>query len=297
VADFPAKLATQIERIAADRHSGASGILDAIVAIFQEQRRTVTPVVAVARALCRAQPSMAPVWNASVEAIAAADDPDRFERFVQRANRSAAALTRYAVDCLRLEIADGALRLVTLSNSRAVRLTIEGLRRERRLHVSCSESRPALEGRRLAAQLAEGGVAVSCFADAALAHALSGAHAVLVGADAIAPDWFLNKSGTRMLAAAAAQFGIPVYVLATRDKLVTAALGARLILTEGAAADIWRSPPPGIEVRNPYFEPTPLELVTAVISDAGVLSPAMVADACEATQDATSRRAFAQLTV
>jgi translation initiation factor 2B subunit (eIF-2B alpha/beta/delta family) len=296
VDDLPAELAVAIYRIASDRESGASDILDAVIEIFREQLRATAPIVPAARALCRAQPSMAPVWNASIQAIAAIDDPDRFERFAQRAARSAAALTRYAVECLRLEVAGGPLRLVTLSNSRTVRVTLEALRRERTLHVACSESRPALEGRRLAVSLAESGIAVTCFADTALGHALAGAHAVLVGADAVAPDWFLNKSGTRMLAAAAAQQGLPVYALATREKFVTPALGARLVLTEGAAADIWLSPPSGIEVRNPYFERTPLELITAVISDAGLLGPTMVAAACEASQDARSRHAFEQLT-
>ncbi len=41
-----------------------------------------------------------------------------------------------------------------------------------------------------------------------------------------APDWFLNKTGTRMLAASAAQQGVPVYVVATRDKFVSPAVAA-----------------------------------------------------------------------
>jgi translation initiation factor 2B subunit (eIF-2B alpha/beta/delta family) len=150
------------------------------------------------------------------------------------------------------------------------------------LRVSCSESRPALEGRTLAARLVSAGAAVTCFSDAALGHALGAADAVVVGADAVAPEWFLNKSGTRMLAAAAAQQGVPVYVLASRDKFVTHAIASRLVIREGEAAEIWEGPPPGVVVRNPYFEPTPLDLVTSVISDVGVLGAGMVPDVCEA---------------
>src|SRR5436190_1738139 len=81
--------------------------------------------------------------------------------------------------------------------------------------------RPALEGRRLASRLAAAGIAVTYFSDAAISQALGGADAVVFGADAVAPEWFLNKSGTRMLAAAAGQQGLPVHVIATRDKFVS----------------------------------------------------------------------------
>src|SRR6185295_15539633 len=150
------------------------------------------------------------------------------------------------------------------------------------LRVSCSESRPALEGRRLASRLAAAGVAVTFFGDAAIGHALGGVDAVVFGADAVAPEWFLNKTGTRMLAAAAAQQGVPVQVLATRDKFVSHAVGGRLAMREGASAEIWESPPSGVAIRNPYFESTPLELVATLITDMGVLGAGLAIDVCEA---------------
>ena len=123
---------------------------------------------------------------------------------------------------------------------------------------------------------------VSCFSDAALGHALTSADAVLVGADAVAPEWFLNKSGTRMLAAAAAQQGMPFYVVATRDKFVSHAVAGRLIAREGGSGEIWEAPPPGVTVRNPYFETVPLDLVASLITDMGVLAPSSAAEVCGA---------------
>ena len=41
------------------------------------------------------------------------------------------------------------------------------------------------------------------------------------------------------------------------------------------------SAPAGVTVRNPYFERTPLDIVTAIISDIGVLGTGMVPDVCE----------------
>jgi len=152
------------------------------------------------------------------------------------------------------------------------------------LRVSCSESRPALEGRRLARKLAGLEIPVTCYSDAAIAEALTDADAVAVGADAIGPAWFLNKTGTRMLAASAWQRGVPVYVVASRDKFVSAAVADRLVVREGAASEVWEDPPGGVTVRNPYFEPIPLELVTTVISDIGLLGAAMLPDVCASMQ-------------
>jgi translation initiation factor 2B subunit (eIF-2B alpha/beta/delta family) len=174
-------------------------------------------------------------------------------------------------------------------------MVLEALAGSHALHVACSEGRPALEGRRLASTLAASGIPVTYYSDAALGHALVSSDAVLVGADAIAPEWFLNKSGTRMLAAAAAQHGLPVYVVATRDKFVSHSIAARIVVTEGAPAELWKTPADGVTVRNPYFERTPLDWVASVMSDIGVLGAGMVPDVCNESQDAVTLRALEDL--
>lgn len=293
--ELSAELRAWIARLTADRESGASEILEEALGILAHARASGEPIGTVVRALCRAQPSMASIWNAGIEALAAEDDPSRFDRFAQRVARARGALARFARECFSLESAGpvprslaggGPLSLVTLSFSQSVVAVVDAVRQLRPVRVSCSEGRPALEGRRLASEIASLGVPVMCYGDAAIGHALAAADAVLVGADAITPDWLLNKVGTRMLAAAALQKGIPVYVAATRDKFVSQALGARLVIRDGLPKEIWDTPPPGVDVRNPYFEPTPLELVATIISDFGLLGAGMVPEVCESIQDA-----------
>jgi translation initiation factor 2B subunit (eIF-2B alpha/beta/delta family) len=295
VAALPVELVRRIALLASDRESAASEILDETLKILEDARAAGVPMRAVARAVCRAQPSMAPVWNAALEALASERVPDRLERFRQRVARSSDALARNAAHAFADADGSGPLRLLTLSSSRSVEVVFNAVRRQRPIRVSCSESRPALEGRRFASRLADARVPVTCFSDAAIGHALASADAVVVGADAIGPEWFLNKSGTRMLAAAAAQQGVPVYVAATRDKFVGHAVGARLVIREGAPAEIWETPPPGVDVRNPYFESTPLDVVTMVISDAGLLGIGMIPDVCDAGHDPVLLKALADL--
>ena len=279
MSELPGDLHRRIDKLAADRTSGATDILEEVIALLVEARDRALPMRTVARSVCAAQPTMAAVWNAVLAALS--PDQDRLTQFTERIRRAPAALSRFAAAHFG-DDRDQTLRIVTISFSRSVLLALDAIRGVRPIRVSCTESRPAFEGRGLAAELAAAGVAVTLFGDAAIAHALGHAVAVLLGADAIAPTWFLNKSGTRMLAAAASQWGVPVYVVATRDKFVTQELGARLVVREGDATEIWSKPPRGVQIRNPYFESTPIELITSVISDVGVLGAGMLPEVCAA---------------
>jgi methylthioribose-1-phosphate isomerase len=288
--EIPSELNRRIAALAADRTTGASGILSKALEILTAARVADIDLRPVADGLCLAQPTMASVWNASAAALS--ENPDRLTQFAERVRRAPEAIARYAATLFSDDASERPLHVVSVSCSGSVVVAIKAIRTARAVRVSCSESRPALEGRRLAAELAAAGIPVTCFSDAAIANALStadadvppatgGADVVLVGADAIAPTWFLNKAGTRMLAAAATQQGVPVYVVASRDKFVGRDLAARLVIRSGEPAEVWGSPPAGVEVRNPYFELIPLDLVTAVISDAGILGTGMVPDVCE----------------
>jgi translation initiation factor 2B subunit (eIF-2B alpha/beta/delta family) len=300
VAALPEPFAARIAQIAADRQSGASEILAAVIALLAEALALTDgpagTLAEAARAVCRAQPAMASVWNAALQALAAEASPERFARFARRVARAPEALARFAAECFALDDPRTPLRLVTLSFSRSVVTAMTALAASRQVRVSCCEGRPALEGRRLAALLAGEGIPITFYGDAAIGHALAAADAVLVGVDAVSPEWFLNKSGTRMLAAAAAQQGVPFHVAATRDKFVSHPVAARLVVGEAAAAEIWDTPPAGVLVRNPYFEQTPLDLVTSLITDVGVLGAGMVPDVCNESQDAAMLRAVAELT-
>jgi translation initiation factor 2B subunit (eIF-2B alpha/beta/delta family) len=85
-------------------------------------------------------------------------------------------------------------------------------------------------------------------------------------------------------------------VVPQQDKFVAPQIAARLRIREGPPEEIWDSAPAGIDVRNPYFERTTLDLVTAVISDAGVLGVGMVPDVCAAMSDEAMVAALAAIT-
>lgn len=276
----------RIAHLAADRVSGASEILARTIDILREALAADADVLSIARALVRAQPSMAPVWNAALAALAARDDARCFETFARRVAGAPSALRRVTRELFGIndvfKARGASLHVITVSYSGSVLSVLESLAAVRPLEVSCSEGRPAMEGRALAARLAAAGITVTCTTDAAIAQALTSGDAVLVGADAVTAGWFLNKAGTRMLVAAASAERVPVYVVASRDKFASAAVASRLTIREGAASEVWTDPPPGVRVRNVYFEPTRLEEVTGIITEDGLLDASMAREICVA---------------
>jgi translation initiation factor 2B subunit (eIF-2B alpha/beta/delta family) len=291
-------LATLIAEIGADRESGASEIVQrAIDVLGRVMSRPPQERLQVARAICHAQPGMAPIWNAALAAMADDGSQTGFERFVRRVRRAPAALSRVTGEVFSDPDArkPDALSIVTISSSASVRQGLAAIARARPLRVACAEGRPAFEGRRMASALADAGAAVTLFSDAAIAEALHDANAILVGADAVASDWFMNKVGTRMLAAAASLCGVPVYVVASRDKFCALTLAAFIIPRDGVRAEIWDAPPRGIVVRNPYFERVPMDLVTGIITDAGLMPSASVKPFCESLAAASPIEAVERL--
>ncbi len=286
-------LQARVDALAADRESGASVLVQAAVTVLREALALGATQV-VARAVCAVQPGMAPIWNAALAACAG-DEP--FERFAARLARAPRALTRFGLEVLgpRPETGAAPLRLVTLSGSAQVAALVTALAQAGPVQVACSESRPGLDGRGLALRLAAIGIPVTCFADAALGHALAGADAVLVGADAVAPHWFRHRSGTRMLAALAMREGVPFYVVASRDTFLPPGLLGHVEASEGPPGDVWADPPAGVSVRNPGCEPTPLDLVTGLITDAGLLPPEAAPDVCQALEADLPPSAFLNL--
>jgi methylthioribose-1-phosphate isomerase len=151
------------------------------------------------------------------------------------------------------------------------------------LRVLADETRPFLQGARLTAwELQKSGIDVTVIPDAAAAFLMSRGEVscVVVGADRIAANGDVaNKIGTYALALAAARHGVPFYVAAPSSTLdLDTATGADIPIEERSGAELLRLgdtalAPAGVPGRYPAFDVTPAELVTAIITEAGVARP------------------------
>ncbi len=138
-------------------------------------------------------------------------------------------------------------------------------------HVWVDETRPLLQGERLTAwELETLGIPFSVIVDGAAASLMRAGEvdAVLTGADRIAANGDVaNKVGTYALAVAAAHHDLPFYVVAPTSTVdAAAATGADIPIEERDPREVTSRFP----ARNPAFDVTPAELVTAIVTEVGV---------------------------
>ncbi len=153
----------------------------------------------------------------------------------------------------------------------------------KKVHAFLDETRPRLQGARLSAwELRELGIPHTVIVDGAAAHVMKkfGIDLVVVGADRIAKNGdTANKIGTYALAIAAKHHGIPFYVAAPTSTVDLATpSGEAIPIEERDAREIThcgdqRLVPEGSPVYNPAFDVTPAELITAIITERGVIYP------------------------
>ncbi len=153
----------------------------------------------------------------------------------------------------------------------------------KRVAVIADETRPYLQGSRLTAwECMKEGIDVTLIADNAAGFLMARGEVdlAIVGADRIAANGDVaNKIGTYQVATLCARHGLPFYVAAPTSTLdLTLASGGEIPIEERSpdeVRDVFGTPvaPRGVAVRNPSFDVTPAELVTAIITERGVARP------------------------
>jgi translation initiation factor 2B subunit (eIF-2B alpha/beta/delta family) len=143
-------------------------------------------------------------------------------------------------------------------------------------------SYPAKEGIVQAEYFAKKGVKLSLIPDAAIFKFVKLADVVLLGADTIFEEFFINKIGTQSIAIAANYFNKPVYVLSDSRKIVDhkklnqTLIKAFLNEKEKPSDELYDSNSNNIRPLNYYFEKTPTNLITSFISEKGLSNHANI---------------------
>lgn len=203
----------------------------------------------------------------------AAEDRSLCDRLGQLGADRLADATRFLTHC-------NAGALATGGSGTALAPIYELRRRGRSIEVFADETRPLLQGARLTAwELHSSGVPVTIITDSMAGCILRdrAIDAVIVGADRItARGDVANKIGTYPLAVLAKYHGVPFFVAAPYSTFDLKICDGRDIPIEQRepdeilAAAGWASAG-APSVFNPAFDVTPAELITAIITDRGVI--------------------------
>ncbi|HEY8181043.1 MAG TPA: S-methyl-5-thioribose-1-phosphate isomerase [Thermoanaerobaculia bacterium] len=173
--------------------------------------------------------------------------------------------------------------LATAGYGTALGVIRSAVEQGKQIAVFADETRPYLQGARLTAwELHQEGIDVTLITDSMAGHFFQQKKfdAVIVGADRIAANGdTANKIGTYTVAVLAKAHDVPFYVAAPFSTIdVATKTGDAIPIEERSASEVTdigatRIAPDGISVRHPAFDVTPARLITAIITDRGVLRP------------------------
>ncbi len=238
-------------------------------------------LLAAAGAVMRAQRSMAPLLRLANEIALASETKQpaaqlrkALRRFESVLNRASGRITSHFKAWLRKADVP---EVYTYSYSSTV---IRALAASRPLvhSVFCSECRPGNWGRRAAVELSRAGLKVNYATDACLLSQLHGKAIVVLGADAVLSGWVAAMAGSRALVSRATRLGCPVVFLTDTTKFWPEPheSSTRWVWTFGPSSELWRDPPPRVEVYNLYFELIPMSSRLRFLTERGWMNSRMV---------------------
>jgi methylthioribose-1-phosphate isomerase len=174
-------------------------------------------------------------------------------------------------------------RLVSAGEGTGFAIVLAAHRAGRLERLWVDETRPLLQGARLTAwEARQAGIPYAVLADGAAAALMAAGQVdlVITGADRIAADGATaNKVGTYGLAVLARHHGVPFVVAAPVSTVdLDTPDGAAIPVEQrapGEVTEVAGQPvtPAGTEAWNPAFDVTPPSLITALVTERGVLQP------------------------
>ncbi|HEX3036491.1 MAG TPA: hypothetical protein VHT73_15445 [Thermodesulfobacteriota bacterium] len=282
---------TKIQEIRADNRSGAAEITKRAADVFIDFSKIKTSkkteflslIHQVSRELIGSQPSMAPIINLVNGVLIKVEELNDLkamregvqaeaQSFVKDMNTGLGSIISHSLHIIKN--LKNTPSILTYSYSSTV-LNVLGDARKAGLEftVTCTESRPTSEGKRLAKILVSEDIQVTYIVDMlAFSFIKEGkVDLILVGGDSISTEGLINKIGTLGLAVFAKNFDVPIYALLGTEKLLSPQLVPYLKIEHREAEEVLITGDKDINVVNRYFDITPLSFLTGIVTELGVL--------------------------
>lgn len=170
--------------------------------------------------------------------------------------------------------------LATVGYGTALGVVRAAIEQKKLVKVLVPETRPALQGARLTAfELVTDGIDCTVIPDTAVGHMISIGRVdkVIVGADRITRDGYVfNKIGTYQEAVLADRHKVPFYPVAPFSTFDLSRTHQQVTIEQRGFDEVVyirgrRIVPKGVSIANPAFDMTPPDLVTAMVSDRGLI--------------------------
>lgn len=161
----------------------------------------------------------------------------------------------------------------------ALGIVRSAIEKGKRIRVIACETRPLNQGSRITTwELLQDDIPVTLITDSTIGHVMSSGmiDTVIVGADRIVEDAIFNKIGTYTLSIVAKKHGIPFYVAAPLATFDFDRRASDIEIEERSPSELKyfgdeQIAPLEVKVYNPAFDATPMENISAIITEHGIL--------------------------
>jgi len=248
--------------------------------MYKNRTELLQSLAKLSNALVRAKPLMALIYNRSQHIIDFIQDLPKDEKDINK--------IRYmALDELKAvrKIAEKRIQRITQFGSKVIMdhhvilihsysklvelILMEAKKHKKRFKVICTESRPLLEGSKMALNLSKAGIKTTLIPDADLARAVNETHFVLTGTDRITETTFISKTGTHAIAVLTHHMNKPFYIVGESDKiLLKRTFPVRFLKSD--VKELCDQKNDNLTVSNKYFEETPISFLHKLINEDGI---------------------------
>jgi ribose 1,5-bisphosphate isomerase len=197
--------------------------------------------------------------------------------FIERADKALGKIGKIG----SRRIQDGDVIMTHCNSHAALSIITTAFEEGKSISVIATESRPRRQGLLTIRHLNKFGIPTTLIVDSAVRYYMKEIDKVVVGADAIAVNGALvNKIGTSQLALAAHEARKSFMVAAETFKFSPSTIVGNPIEIEERAAEEVIDPAilkelSHVQVRNPAFDFTPAEYIDMIVTDIGIIPPAM----------------------
>jgi translation initiation factor 2B subunit (eIF-2B alpha/beta/delta family) len=288
ITKLPKIVKEKIEQIRLDNTSGSAELAKkaAEILIFSVENvsapsssKLINLIHNTTKELIKAQPMMASIFNLANTTLVENIGLENKQEIIHNVQKSCQqfiqnlALSGRIISELTVKIIRNYSTILTHSYSSTLLNTLIFAKENGKIfNIICTESRPINEGVVFAKQLGKKGIKVKLIVDAAIYSLLPDADLILIGADAVSSSGLVNKIGTHGLSIAAKQYNKTLYALCSTNKILPKDYSIKLN-NQKNPEEIISQPFKNITPINFYFDITPLEYITGIITEKGILSP------------------------
>jgi eIF-2B alpha/beta/delta-like uncharacterized protein len=250
----------------------------------EDPERFLEEINEISHRLISIHPAMAPIYNmvkrlqANLADYKNCDTPTLKKAVITLADDLIRASVK-AADMIA-ETASGLIQakdiIMTHSYSSTVANALKKAYEKQRIQIIVTRSGVSRVGQRAAWELGYSGVKQTYIDDTAIGIYIHQTTRVMVGADRICSDGgVVNGIGTYLMALSAFHSGVPFYVLCEKAKFDPRMKSNEIEHEDHSPFEVAQPGilPEGVEIKNPYFDLTPLKFVTGIITEDGLIKP------------------------